>query len=129
MSVGFVSLADLLNKMPAEQQTFLAKVIARDQNVDKVTKAWNGTDKGIVRQMQNDICRKCHEEYKRKFPGKAFSIKCIGINDEQRFLEKQMQMQELGEDMSIDEIRDIYDPAHWVGKNIVVKDAAGDYKL
>lgn len=120
MPDNFVTLKQLLTGMPAEEQQFLSKTIARDRNAD-------GTDKGIVRQMQNDICRKCHIDYKSKFPGRTFNIKCRGINDEQMFLEKQAQMAELGEDMTIDEIRDIYDPAYWVGKNIVVKNAEGDY--
>lgn len=120
MSTGFVTLEQLLNGMPAEEQKFLQKVIERDRNPD-------GTDKGIVRQMQNDICRKCHTDFKQKFPGKPFQIKCHGINDEQRFLEKQQQMRDLGEDMTLDEIREIYDPAYWVGEHIVVKTGQGDY--
>lgn len=120
MSTGFVTLKQLLKSMPAEEQTFLQKSIARDRNAD-------GSDKGIVRQMQNDICRKCHADYKQKYPGKTFNIKCHGINDQQRFEEKQAQMKELGEDMTLDEIREIYDPAYWVSKHIVVKTGDGDY--
>jgi hypothetical protein len=120
MSTGFVTLKQLLTGMPAEEQSFLKNVIARDTNPD-------GSDKGIVRQMQNDICRKCHADYKQKFPGRPFNVRCHGVNDEQRFREKQIQMQELGEEMTLEEIRDIYDPAYWVSKNIVVKTAEGDY--
>jgi hypothetical protein len=120
MSTGFVTLTQLLKGMPVEEQAFLEKSIKRDRNPD-------GSDKGIVRQMQNDICQKCHSEFKEKYPGKPFAIKCHGINDQQRFLEKQAQMKELGEEMTIEEIRDIYDPAYWVSKNIVVKTGEGDY--
>jgi len=122
MSTGFVTLQQLLTGMPAEEQNFLRTVIKRDSNPD-------GSDKGIVRQMQNDICRKCHAEYKEKYPGRPFNIRCHGINDEQRFLQKQIQMEERGTPMTLEEIRDIYDPVYWVEKNIVVKDAAGDYVL
>jgi hypothetical protein len=120
MSTNFVTLQQLLQGMSAEEQDFLKNAIKRDQNPD-------GTDKGIVRQMQNDICKKCHADYKIKFPGRSFNVKCHGINDQQRFEEKQAQMKELGEEMTLDEIRDIYDPAHWARKHIVVKTGEGDY--
>lgn len=120
MEPNFVTLQQVLSGMPAEEQSFLSKAIARDSNPD-------GTDKGILRQMQNDICKKCHVEYQAKYPGRPFNIKCRGVNDMQTFLEKQAQMAELGEEMTLEEIRDIYDPAYWVGKNIVVKNGDGDY--
>ena len=120
MSTGFVTLQQLLTGMPAADQSFLKNVIKRDQNPD-------GTDKGIVRQMQNDICRKCHAEYKVKFPNRPFNIKCRGINDETFFLQKQAQMAAQDEEMTLEEIRDIYDPVYWAEKNIVVKNVDGDY--
>ena len=120
MSTGFVTLQQLLTGMPAADQSFLKNVIARDRNPD-------GTDKGIVRQMQNDICRKCHAEYKVKYPSRPFNIKCRGINDETFFLQKQAQMAQLDEEMTLEQIRDIYDPVYWAEKNIVVKNADGDY--
>jgi hypothetical protein len=119
---NFVTLEQLLSSMPAAEQQFLSKVITRDRKPD-------GTDKGIVRQMQNDECRKCHAQYKEKYPGKTFNIICRGIVDDHFLLEKQAQMLEAGETMDTDEIRDIYDAAHWVSKNIVVKNEDGDYVL
>ncbi len=87
----------------------------------------DGTDKGIIRRMDNDTCRRCHEEYKKKFPGQQFQIKCRGIYDEDFFQLKYQQMQELGEPMSLDQIREIYDPSFWAERHMIAKNADNDF--
>lgn len=123
MSTGFVSLQQLVSGLPPQEKDFLSDVIRRDQNPD-------GTDKGILRRMQNEICRKCHADYKRKYPNKPFKIKCVGIYDTPDYENMQEKLKaeaKPGEPVStIDEIREIYDPAFWSSKNMVVKNEAGD---
>lgn len=120
MSTQFISLQSFLSKQSPDEKAFLTRVIKRDMNPD-------GTDKGIIRRMQNEICKKCHEEYKVKFPNQQFSIKCRGIYDDQFFQEKKDQMELDGEPMSLEEIREIYDPSYWSERHIMSKDATGDY--
>lgn len=120
MNSQFIPLTTLLASKPREEQLFLEKVVARDLNED-------GTDKGIIRRMQNDMCKKCHEDYKKKFPGQKFQIKCRGIYDDDFFELKRQQMEKAGEPMSLEDIREIYDPAYWAERHTVVKNATGDY--
>jgi hypothetical protein len=75
----------------------------------------------ILRRMDNPICKKCHEDYQIKYPGRAFHITCNGIYTEvdvQRIV-KQSEMPE-------EDARDIIDPIHWAGKHIRVSDDNGD---
>lgn len=120
MDSQFIPLTALLAQKPQSEQLFLSRVVKRDLNPD-------GTDKGIVRRMQNDVCRRCHEEYQKKFPGQQFQIKCRGIYDEEFFLQKQQQMEALGEPMTLEEIREIYDAAYWGEKHLVVKNSDNDF--
>jgi hypothetical protein len=120
MSTQFIPLTQLMAAKPKEEQNFLSLVMKRDLNSD-------GTDKFIIRNMDNDVCRKCHLEYKAKFPGQAFQIKCRGIYSEEFLTLKKEQMELMGESMSMDQIREIYDPSFWGEKHIVVKNAKGDF--
>lgn len=120
MSSQFVPLKTLLAQKPKSERDFLSYAVKRDMNPD-------GTDKGIVRRMQNESCRKCHEEYRKKFPGQPFLIKCRGVYDDDFFQQKKEQMDALGEPMTIEEIREIYDPAYWGEKHLVVKNSDNDY--
>jgi hypothetical protein len=120
MDSQFIPLTSLLAQKPQSEQIFLSRVVKRDLNPD-------GTDKGIVRRMQNEMCIRCHEEYQKKFPGQPFQIKCRGVYDEDFFLWKKQQMENLGEPMSLEEIREIYDPAYWGEKYLVVKSSDNDY--
>jgi hypothetical protein len=120
MATQFIPLSTLLASKPKEEQHFLARVAKRDINPD-------GSDKGIIRRMDNDTCRRCHEEYKKKFPGQQFQIKCRGIYDEEFFRLKKEQMDVLGEPMSLDQIREIYDPCFWAERHMVVKNADNDF--
>jgi hypothetical protein len=123
MNTGFVSLQELVSGMPAKDKDFLSDVIRRDQNPD-------GTDKGIVRRMKNEICKTCHSQYKEKYPSKPFKIKCQGIYDTPDYegmQAKQKAEAQPGDPIdTIDQIREIYDPAFWSSRNMVVKNEAGD---
>lgn len=74
-----------------------------------------------LRRMDNPICKQCHEEYKKKYPGKAFHIICNGIYTEvdvQRIV-KQSELPE-------EDARDVINPIHWAEKHIRVTDDNGD---
>lgn len=75
----------------------------------------------ILRRMDNPVCKKCHEEYQLKYPGRPFHIVCQGIYDE-------VDIQKTAEDKHIPEedVRDILDPIHWASKHIRVTNESGD---
>jgi len=104
---------------PADKE-FLANVIKRDRNAD-------GSDKGIVRRMMGcQQCLECHTEFQRKHRGKPFAIKCQGIYDTPDYEAYKAQLNADGDDMSLDEIREIFDSAFWSERNLVVKTDDGD---
>ena len=122
MSTGFVPLADLVAGLSEEDRSFLANAIKRDQKEHA-----EGSDKaGIIRRMQCAQCQNCQEHYRTKHPGKPFVIKCFGVYDTPDYEAAKARMHADGEEMSIDEIREIYDPAFWGSRHIVVKNDDGD---
>jgi len=78
--------------------------------------------------MQNEICKKCHQEYQAKFPGQAFDIKCRGIYDTEFFEKKRQQMEDAGEPMLLEDVREVYDPAFWGERHIVARNSDSEYK-
>jgi hypothetical protein len=120
VTTPLIPLSSLKATMTPADQEFLASVIKRDQNPD-------GSDKGVVRRMlASTQCLECHKEFQRKHKGKPFAIKCQGIYDTPDYEAKQAQLQADGDDMSIDEIREIYDAAFWAERKLVVKTDDGD---
>ena len=120
MDTQFISLSSFMAGKSKSEQTFLSRVVKRDMNED-------GSDKGIVRRMQNETCQKCHAEFQKKFPNQPFQIKCRGIYNEEFFAEKKAQMEARGDTTSLEQIRENYDPAYWGERHMVVKDETGTY--
>lgn len=77
----------------------------------------------VLRRMDNPVCKKCHEDYQKKYPGKPFHVVCQGIYDE-----TDVQNVATKADMHEDEVRDILNPLHWATKHIRVTDDNGDIK-
>jgi hypothetical protein len=120
MSLGFISLEELTNKLSPEDKEFYSDIIKRD-------KINTGTDRaGILRRMQCDQCQSCLSEYKSKFPGKPFGIKCVGIYDQTDYTLIQEASLAKGVDSTLEEIREVYDPAFWAEKHIMSKTSIGD---
>ena len=76
--------------------------------------------------MQCDQCQKCLSDYKEKFPGKPFGIKCIGIYGQEDYEIIQKASLDQGIEYSIDEIREIYDSSFWAKTHIKSKTDSGD---
>lgn len=120
MSSGFVSLDTLVSGLSATDKVFYSDVIKRDKKNE-------GTDKaGILRRMQCDQCQKCLSDYKEKFPGKPFGIKCVGIYGLDDYEAIQKAQAEQGIEDSIDKIREVYDSSFWAEKHIMSKTSRGD---
>jgi hypothetical protein len=122
MSSSFVPLSSLT----AENQEFLSVVASRTKDRDG-----SPIDPAkVLRRMNNDICRGCHARYKEKYPGQAFKVKCDGIYNELDYEEKRSSFQAAnpGEDISLDEIQEIYDVEFWASRYIVLKDDTGAYE-
>jgi hypothetical protein len=104
---------------------FLSKVIERNTNEDGSEK-----DPRLLARMQNPICVKCHEDYKKKYPNQPFNVKCKGVYDEVDYQE--IQAKATAEDpdttITIDEIREFYDVTFWAERYILYKDDSGDLK-
>lgn len=75
----------------------------------------------IIRRMDNPVCKQCHEEYKKKYPGKVFQVDCRGIYNEKDF-QQLAEVSHLPEEI----VRDVYDPIYWASKHINVADENGD---
>lgn len=111
-------------------QDFLAKVEKRNTNPD-------GTliEPSLMRRFDNPICRQCHVDYQKKYPGKQFLIKCNGIYDERDYVETQTQIKEafpedelLPIESTTDiDIRETFDVAYWATKHIKTKNDDGHY--
>lgn len=106
----------------------LDSLLGSKEFLSKVTQA--NPDPNYLRRMDNDICRKCHQEFARKYPGKQFDIECNGIYDQSDYQEMQEQYAKdnPGETISIDEIQEIYDTVYWAEKYIRVTDKDGDFQ-
>jgi hypothetical protein len=78
----------------------------------------------IFRRMDNPVCKQCHIDYQKKYPGKTFDIVCNGIYDNtdiHRAVDKA--------EVPYDEVRDLYDPLYWASKHIHVVDDNGNLSL
>jgi hypothetical protein len=89
------------------QEEFLLPVIKRHTGDKKP-----GPD-GVLRRMDNDICKKCHEEYQKKYPGKPFNVVCEGIFTNVDFVQLAKKT-----GLTVEEVREIYDPIWWAEKHI-----------
>ena len=105
---------------------FLSEVNKRNTNPDGTEK-----DKGLLSRMQHPICVKCHEIYKKKYPGKPFLIDCNGVYGDKFFAAKERAIRKTfpneeytEEDRDTD--RSVYDIVFWAKKNIVAKDNQGN---
>lgn len=76
----------------------------------------------ILRRMDNPICKQCHAEYKKKYPGQTFKIVCRGIYTEEDIHKVTAKENEVSEE----DVRDILDPIHWAKKHIRVTNDDGD---
>ena len=121
LSTGFVPLADLVSGLTPDDQTFFANTIKRDHEAA-------GTDQeGILRRILGcKQCQDCVAGCKQKHPGKAFGIKCFGIYDIPDYEAMQADLHTRGDDMELDEIREIYDPAFWSTRYMVLRDDQGN---
>jgi hypothetical protein len=119
MSSSFVPLSSLT----AENQSFLSQVVSENTNPDGSLK-----DPNLLRRMENPICQGCHARYKEKYPGQPFAIKCSGVYDDRDYQEihTQFRTENPGEEISLDEIREIYDVEFWGTRYILLKDLHGD---
>lgn len=123
MSTGFVPLADLVAKLAPEDKTFYANVIKRDE----IAYAEKSDRMGILRRIQESpTCQKCVEEFRRKHPGKPFGIKCFGIYDTPDYEGMVEELQAQGDEIPIDQIREVYDAAFWATNHMVYKNDDGD---
>lgn len=95
---------------------FLKPVIRRNTSVDGSIK-----DPDLMRRLENPICLKCQDDYKKKFPGKPFNIICKGIYD-QKNVEDLVQKTNL----SKEEVEEIILPVAWANKHIKAFDEKGN---
>jgi hypothetical protein len=106
-------------------EVFLSKVISDNTRPDGSLK-----DPNLLRRMENDICRKCHLDYRTKYPNEIFKIKCHGIYDDRDYKEIQnVQVEEFPDDdpMTIGEVKEVFDVSYWAYNNIVVKSDSGEF--
>lgn len=104
---------------------FFSKVIQNNKNEIGMDK-----DRNLLARMQHPICVKCHEQYKKKFPGKTFDISCKGIESDRDYAARERAYvaaypdeEYTQEDRDTD--REISDVVFWAERNIVVKDESG----
>lgn len=105
---------------------FLSEVIKNNTNPDGTEK-----DKNLLARMQHPICVKCHELYKKKYPGKPFQVSCKGIYADRDFVANEAAIKKaFPEEEYTQEDRDndrsILDVVFWAEKHIVVKNDTGD---
>jgi hypothetical protein len=109
---------------------FLAKVNKRNTNPDGSV-----IDPYLLDRMDNPICQDCHAQYKLKYPGKPFNIKCNGVYGEDDYLRTQQNMKAAVpdedplpiEDLNGNDIREVFDIAYWANKYINTKDDNGEF--
>lgn len=80
----------------------------------------------LERRLQNPVCQKCVETYKKKFPGRPFGIKCEGIFSEQDFEEIHQMSVGTDSEISVEEVRELLNPVAWSNKYIRLQDRYGD---
>ena len=83
-------------------------------------------DEDIEQRLSDPICLKCHAEYKQKFPGEPFGIKCKGIYSEYNHKKAQAILSAAGVEKTFEEIRELEDPAFWASRYLVTKNSIGD---
>jgi hypothetical protein len=119
-----VTLEQLLAKTLPNGELYLGKVIQHNTRKDGSLK-----DPGLLRRMDNDICRKCHAQYQEKYPDQSFDVRCHGIYDVEDYIEKQEQFRQQFPDdeaPSIESIRETLDVAYWSSQHVIVKNDDGD---
>jgi replicative DNA helicase len=79
-------------------------------------------DEGARRRMQHPWCQECQAEYRKKFPGRNFGIKCEGIYSMPDF--EQIAKEN---DTGLHEVREIYDLPYWAKNHYKVTDARGNF--
>lgn len=97
-------------------EEFLLPVIKKNNGENGRPKASD-----VLRRMDNPVCKKCHEEYKQKYPSKPFRIICHGI-----YTDVDVQNVATKSEMPEDDVKDILNPLHWAAKHIRVTDDNGD---
>ena len=102
---------------------FLSHVKMRNTAPDRSER-----DPRLLDRMDNDICRQCHQDYRKKYPNTPFQIRCQGIYGEDDFQFYQEKAKANGEALELEDIRMLLDRAAWFEKNIVYKDDNGDIK-
>jgi hypothetical protein len=75
----------------------------------------------LKRRLEHPICRRCQDQYRKKFPSQSFQIECQGIYSEPDF-------QELVEltAMPYEQVRESLDIPYWAGRHISMPNADGD---
>jgi hypothetical protein len=125
MNNNFVSIDDLLKNKSKEELDFYSKIVERDKNED-------GTSNGVLRRMLNsDICKRCHSEYKVKYPNRPFNITCEGIVEEPEIELLHAKFNEIevaaGEPLtSLESVRQSKNSSAWATAHLVAKASNGD---
>src|ERR1039458_7709450 len=78
-------------------------------------------DPTLFRRLGNEICIRCQESYRLKFPGRPFKITCRGIYSEPDFIELSAQTK-----LTYEEVRDLLDVPYWASRHIKIPNADGD---
>lgn len=88
-------------------------------------------DRNLLSRLQHPTCLKCQEQYKKKYPGKPFTISCKGIYSDRDFAAQEKAYRKAYPDEEYtdeqrDHDREINDVVFWAQRNIVVKDDEGN---
>lgn len=77
----------------------------------------------LLKRMEHPICKKCHEQYKQKYPDTPFRIICDGIAGDEDFdrLSKEANI-------PVEEVRESLDPAFWASRYVKIADQDGDMR-
>src|ERR1039457_2908742 len=78
-------------------------------------------DPTLFRRLGNEICVRCQESYRLKFPGRPFKITCKGIYSQPDFIELAAKTK-----LTLDEVRDLLDVPYWESRHIKIPNADGD---
>lgn len=121
-----VLLEEMLNPPPTPEwaDPFFEEVRRKNTRKDGTEK-----DPRLYTRFQNETCRRCFGEYKKKFPNKPFKIRCNGIPEQEDFRNQAKLYAKLngGVEPTLDMIREIHDSTFWGEKYVKVKDDSGQY--
>ena len=78
-------------------------------------------DPTLFRRLGNEICVRCQESYRLKFPGRPFKITCKGIYSQPDFIELAAKTK-----LTLEEVRDLLDVPYWASRHIKIPNADGD---